>query len=144
MWAVGRTRTQASGAQGATHPVPIEDIGQLIGSQLHIRPQLRPRPAHSHLARGDGLELEVPAAALHRIGLLSPEDAHTVPARLALHLTCKRGARQSQRGWVGGRSQRGRGPQEPGEGEGCRYQRRRIGNLRAGGTTCMIFLLPIP
>lgn len=93
-------RVWQSGAQGATHAVPIEDIGQLISSQLHVRPQLRPRPAHSHLAGGDCLKLEVPAAALHHVGFLCPEDAHPVPARLALHLTYKWGRAESERlGW---------------------------------------------
>lgn len=77
--------------------MPVEDIGQLIGSQLHVRPQLGPRPAHSHLARGDRLKLEVPAAALHHIGFLCPEDAHAVPARLALHQTYTRGQAESER-----------------------------------------------
>lgn len=78
----------AEWSEGATHAVPIEDIGQVIRSQLNVWPQLWPRPAHSHLASGDCLELEVPAATLHHIGFLCPEDAHPVPARLALHLTC--------------------------------------------------------
>lgn len=92
----GDHRAWQSRAQGGTHAVPIEDIGQLIGSQLHVRPQLRPRPAYSHLTRGDRLELKVPAAALHCIGFLCPEDAHPVPTRLALHLTYKWGQAESE------------------------------------------------
>lgn len=84
-----RSSAWQNGIQGGTHAVPVEDIGQLISSQLHVRPQLRPGPAHSHLARGDSLELKVPAATLHRIGFLCSEDAHPIPARLVLHLTYK-------------------------------------------------------
>lgn len=90
----------AEGSPGSTHAVPIEDIGQLVSSQLHVRPQLRPRPAHSHLTGGDCLELKVPAATLHRVGFLCPEDAHPVPTRLALHLTYRvRGQAESETGW---------------------------------------------
>jgi hypothetical protein len=69
--------------------MPIEDIGQIVRSQLHIRSQLRPCPAHSHLSCGDCFKLEVPAAALDCIGLLCPEDAGPVTTRLAVHLTYK-------------------------------------------------------
>lgn len=79
--------------------MPIEDIGQLISSQLHVRPQVGPRPAHSHLTRGDCFELKIPASALHHIGFLCPEDAHPVPARLALHQTCKWGQAELGAGW---------------------------------------------
>lgn len=89
----------AEGAQRGTHSVPIEDVGQLVSSQLHIRPQLGSRPAHSHLTRGDCLELEVPAATLHRVGFLCPEDAHSVPTRLALHQTYRWGQAESEAGW---------------------------------------------
>lgn len=85
------------GLQETTHPMPIEDIGQLISSQLHVRPQLRPRPAHSHLACGDCLKLEVPATTLHRIGFLCPEDAHSIPTGLAFYQTYKWGQAESKR-----------------------------------------------
>lgn len=60
--------------------MPVEDIGQLISSQLHVRPQVGPRPAHSHLTRGDRFKLKVPASTLHRIGFLCPEDTHPGPS----------------------------------------------------------------
>lgn len=88
-------RTWQSGAQGTTHAMPVEDIGQLISSQLHVRSQLGPRPAHSHLACGDCLKLEVPATTLHRIGFLCPEDAHSIPTGLALYQTYKWGQAES-------------------------------------------------
>lgn len=119
-WRCGKDyRAWQEGARGSTYTVPVEDIGQIISSQLHVRPQLRPRPAHSHLACGDRLELKVPAAALHHIGLLCPEDAHPVPARLALHQTYTWGQSESERLWrewvpkyqeSGGRHQRREGP----------------------------------
>lgn len=90
-------RAWQSGAEGSTHAVSIEDIGQLIGSQLRVRPQLGPRPAHSHLARRDCLKLKVPAAVLHHIGFLCPEDAHAVPTGLAVHQTYKWGQAESKR-----------------------------------------------
>lgn len=92
-------RAWQNGAQGGTHAVPVEDIGQLISSQLHVRPQVGPRPAHSHLTRGDRFKLKVPASTLHRIGFLCPEDTHPVPARLALHLTYKWGQAESGAVW---------------------------------------------
>jgi hypothetical protein len=93
---VGGT-TQQSGVHRDTHAVPVENIGQVISSQLYIRPQLRPRPANSHLASGDCFKLEVPAAALYCIGFLCPEDAHPVPTRLVLCLTYKRSQAESER-----------------------------------------------
>lgn len=90
-------RTWQSGAQGTTHAVPIEDIGQLISSQLHVRPQLGPRPTHSHLACCDCLKLEVPATTLHRIGFLCPENAHSIPTGLVLYQTYKQGQEESKR-----------------------------------------------
>lgn len=105
-WSCGKDyRAWQEEAQGSTYTVPVEDIGQLVSSQLHVRPQLGPRPAHSHLACGDRLELEVPAATLHHIGFLCPEDAHPVPARLALHQTYTWGQAESQKDRVGCGSQ---------------------------------------
>lgn len=63
-----------------THLVAVEDVGQLVSTQLRVRAHAGPRPAHPHLTRRHRLELKVPLPLGDGVRLLRPEDAHLVPA----------------------------------------------------------------
>lgn len=63
-----------------TDLIAIEDVGQLIGSQFSVRADIRTCPAHSHLPRGNCLELKVPLPLGDSIRPLCPKDSYLVPA----------------------------------------------------------------
>lgn len=65
-----------------THLVAVEDVGQLVSSQLRVRAHAGPRPAHPHLTRRHRLKLKVPLPLGDGVRLLRPEDAHLVPTRV--------------------------------------------------------------
>lgn len=63
-----------------TDLIAIKDVGQFICSQFRVRADTGPCPAHSHLPRGQRLELKVPLALSDSVRLLCPEDSYLVPA----------------------------------------------------------------
>lgn len=67
--------------------MPIENVRQLIRSKFHIRPDVGSCPPHTHLSGGNGLKLEVPLPRLHRVELLSPENADLLGSDLGQILT---------------------------------------------------------
>lgn len=61
------------------HLVAVEDIGELVRSQLSVSTDVRAGPAHSHLTYGHRFKLKVPPPRGDGIRLLGPEDTHFVP-----------------------------------------------------------------
>ncbi len=65
----------------------VEHIRLVIRAQLQVGFAAGPSPAHSHVSTGHRLELEIPAARLHRIRALHAEEADLIDAQPLHHVT---------------------------------------------------------
>lgn len=62
-----------------TNLVAVEDVGQLICSQLGVRADTGACPTYPHLPRGHRLKLKVPFPLSDGVGHFCPEEPHLVP-----------------------------------------------------------------